>query len=379
LQTVVHRTIPQEEELRQQWNELVHRSESPQVFYTYEWASAVASAYASSLVPLLILGYESDRLVGVASLATGIEQKQASFLAGSTADYCDFVSLPEFRAEFLRAVFAETKSQQVGSLTLPNLPAGSQTAQVLNSVAGKQGYHSFRRPAYLCAQVHLGSSDKRQVLKQSIRKRKAFRYALNALAKRGTVSFQHCNDGNSLEELFPAFANAHVKRFLANGKVSNLSSPERRNFFMRLSALLSPAGWLRFSYMLLDDRPVAWNYGFHFAGSWFYYQPTFEADVQEFSPGVCLLSRIIEEACDSSDTQLVDLGLGAEGYKERFANAQRATIHVEVSNSIMRRSRVALRYYAATSVKSVPALETGVRAGLRAISNLSRYARAMYL
>jgi CelD/BcsL family acetyltransferase involved in cellulose biosynthesis len=373
LQIVVHRIVPQEENLRQQWNQLVHRCESPQIFYTHEWASAVASAYASSVVPLLVLGYESGRLLGVASLATGPHDRPACFLASTTADYCDFVSTPDVRTEFMHAVFGEIKRREIRALALANLPADSLTAQVLQRVSGEHGYHVFQRPAYACAQVQLGSAGERLLIQQSIRKRKAFRQALNALARRGTVSFRHHDDGKSAEELFPEFARAHIARFHAHGKLSNLDSAERRNFLLRLAVLLSPEGWFRFSCMRVGDKPVAWNFGFHFAGSWFYYQPTFVSDVQEFSPGVCLLSKLIEDACVSSDTQVVDLGIGAEGYKERFANAQRATIHVEVSRSIVRRSSVALRYYAAASAKSVPAVESGVRAGLRAISRLSKY------
>lgn len=376
LQIVLHRTIPQDERLRQRWNELVGLQEFPQVFYTHEWASSVASAYSCSLIPLLILGYEANQLVGVASLATDSRKNRASFLAAATADYCDILSVSSHRERFVKSVFAAIRSENVGSLTLANLPEESLTTLALKAAAPSSGFHNFLRPAYRSAQVRLGSKAERETLSRSISSRKALRYALNSLGKQGEVSFRHHFDRESFEAMFPAYVQAHIARFSANGQVSNLASPERREFLVRLATLLLPQGWLRFSCMLVGERPIAWNYGFHFAGSWFYYQPTFESDVRQFSPGTCLLSRIIEDACEDSETEVVDLGIGAEGYKERFANAQCSTIHVEVSSSIMQRSRAALRYYAASSIKSVPAVEAGVRASLRAISNLSRYARA---
>ena len=67
---------------------------------------------------------------------------------------------------------------------------------------------------------------------------------------------------------------------------------------------------------------MAWNYGFQFHGSWFIYQATFDRRQEEHSPGHCLLSRIVTEACDMDAMKVVDLGLGAEGYKERFGNAR---------------------------------------------------------
>ncbi len=72
--------------------------------------------------------------------------------------------------------------------------------------------------------------------------------------------------------------------------------------------------------LMVGDRPVAWNYGFQFHGSWFWYQPTFDSRQEENSPGQCLLLRIVTEACDMDGIKVVDLGLGAEGYKDRFGN-----------------------------------------------------------
>jgi len=107
LRIVLHREIPGDPELHRQWNAVALKMERPEVFYTCEWGLAVQSAYRASLKPLLLLGYEGDDLVGVASLATDLSERNISFLAGTTADYCDFLTLPARRAEFVGAAFAE--------------------------------------------------------------------------------------------------------------------------------------------------------------------------------------------------------------------------------------------------------------------------------
>jgi len=110
LQLILHREIPEDDgALRRQWNELVFQMERPEVFYTYEWALAVQRAYSSSMLPLTMLAYERDSLVGVAALATGITSESAFFLAASTADYCDFVCSPGRRNEFIQVVLAELR------------------------------------------------------------------------------------------------------------------------------------------------------------------------------------------------------------------------------------------------------------------------------
>ena len=92
LRIVLLREIPDDPGLRRQWNEVALQVERPQVFYTCEWALAVQSAYQASLKPWLLLGYEGDDLVGVASLATDAAEQNISFLAAATADYCEFLT-----------------------------------------------------------------------------------------------------------------------------------------------------------------------------------------------------------------------------------------------------------------------------------------------
>src|SRR5450755_211993 len=53
MQVVLHREVPEDEEFRRQWNGLVEAMERPEVFYTWEWARAVARGYCASLRPLV--------------------------------------------------------------------------------------------------------------------------------------------------------------------------------------------------------------------------------------------------------------------------------------------------------------------------------------
>jgi CelD/BcsL family acetyltransferase involved in cellulose biosynthesis len=335
--------------------------ERPEVFYTWEWASAVDQAYRASMKPLLLLAREGEALVGVAALATDNDEKQVSFLSGNTADYCDFIGPSARRAEFLEAALGELAKLDSPTLRLANLPADSATSRILKDAAGEQGYMVFSRPAYRCAEIVLGSAAERAALKHSVVKRKALRYHLKGLEKTGPVTVEHLAEGNAVRANLTRFIEAHVARFQAGGRHSNLASTERQNFLVGLAELLSGAGWLVLTRLLAGDDPVAWNYGFLFAGTWFYYQPTFDARWRQFSPGFCLLSKMVEHACDDPEVHLLDLGLGEERYKERFATSYRQTLHATVTNSQAVRLRETVRYHAASAVKSSPRLEHWVR------------------
>jgi len=363
LRIVVYREIPEDPKLCRQWNDLVLQMERPEVFYTSEWALAVQSAYRASLKPLLFLGYEGESLIGVASLATDPAEETISFLAATTADYCEFLSQTQQRALFVDAVVAElAKTQTKASfVALANLPASSATSSALRIAARNHDLHLYIRPAYLCAQVELGLGEQRQELKNALSSKKKLRRFLRAMEREGPVRFVHLRSQDKIQTELPAFAHAHVARFQATHRTSSLSTPERRRFLEELARRFSGAGVVTLSMLMVGDRPVAWNYGFRFHGSWFWYQPTFDSRQEENSPGHCLLSRIVMDACDIDEMKVVDLGLGAEGYKERFGNSTRQTLYVTATRSWRRHLREVVRYRAASVLKKSPKIESVVR------------------
>ena len=136
------------------WNGLVSQMERPEVFYTYEWALAVHRSHATRFVPLLMLGFEGDRLMAGAALAVDKEQsEQVVFLAATTADYCDFVSAPEERDRWIGAVLGELRRLGVTRLALANVPQHSRSVVSLQRIARKYGFVQYTRPGYFCSQV----------------------------------------------------------------------------------------------------------------------------------------------------------------------------------------------------------------------------------
>jgi CelD/BcsL family acetyltransferase involved in cellulose biosynthesis len=335
--------------------------ERPAVFYTWEWALAVQSAYHASLKPLLFLGYEGDDLVGVASLATDAAEESISFLAATTADYCEFLTPLKKRAEFVNAVFAELGKTKASLVALANLPEDSATPAALQTAAGKYGFHLYLRPAYLCAQVDLGSGEQRQELKSALAGKKKLRRYFREMEREGPVTFAHLQSQAEILAALPGFVDAHVARFQATQRTSSLSTPERRFFLEELARRFSGNGVVTLSMLMVGDRPVAWNYGFQFHGSWFWYQPTFDSRQEENSPGYCLLSRIVIEACDMDGMKVVDLGLGAEGYKERLGNSARQTLYVTATKSWRRHLQEIARYRTASVLKRSPRIESAIR------------------
>lgn len=362
MRLVLLKEIPDDADLRRQWNALAQRVERPQVFYTYEWALAVYRAYRATLRPLLFLAYDGETLCGVAALATDSAGQRASFLCATTGDYCDFLGPREKRSPFVAAVLADLRKNGVTAMALANLPADSPTVTALRGAARPENYHYFARTGYVCAQVALASLERRGEDKPVLPRKKMLRRFLNAMGREHPVRLDHARSWDAIEPILPQFMQAHVARFLATGRISIMARAERRTFLAELARLLSEPGWLVLTRMMSGEKSFAWNYGFQFQDTWFWYQPTFDSSLEKYSPGFCLLARVIEDAADKPECQVVDLGLGAENYKERFANRTRTTLHVTLHTSAYAHYREIVRYRTASMVKASPKMEAGIRA-----------------
>jgi CelD/BcsL family acetyltransferase involved in cellulose biosynthesis len=163
-----------------------------------------------------------------------------------------------------------------------------------------------------------------------------------------------------------------VARFEATQRISSLSTPERRCFLSELARRFSETGVVTLSTLMIAGRPVAWNYGFQFHGSWFAYQATFDSRQQEHSPGHCLLSKIVTEACDMDGMKMVDLGLGGEGYKERFGNSTRQTLYITVTRAWPRHVAEIARYRVVSSLRRWPRVESTIRGAWKRLQRLRK-------
>ena len=371
---VLLREIPEDANLRRQWNTLAAGMEEPQVFYTYEWALAVYRAYRTTLRPLLFLAYDGpESLTGVAALAA--TAGSVSFLCATTGDYCDFLSPVEQRQAFVASVMNELKRQNIREVALSNLPSDSATAEAIHKQGGRCGYHFFARTAYVCAQISLSALERRGTDKPILPRKKMLRRFLNAMGRENPVRLDHARSWEETQRVLPQLMLAHVARFLVTGRISNMARAQRRTFLTELAKLLSEPGWVAVTRMMSGDKVFAWNYGFQFAGTWFWYQPTFDSDLEKYSPGFCLLAKVVEEAAENPSFKVVDLGLGTEEYKERFANQSRETLFVTLQVSASRHCREIARYHAARVVRASPKLERSVRLMIHALQKAKTHLR----
>lgn len=366
-------TLEGNDELGQRWNELVFQMETPQVFFTYEWALAVERAFKSTLHPQIFLTYKEGKLLGIAALALQ-ESKPTEmvFLCGTTADYCDVVSAPADRVFVIANLLDSLHRAGVQKLSLASVPSESSTLLALRSAKG-HGYRSFMRPAYECSRIVLNKQADGVAPKTADKKRTQER--LRRLLRLGPLKLVHLRSQKDASEAMNSIVSAQISRFLATQRLSPLLHADRRQFFSELTSLLSQNHWLDVSVLYAGENAVAWNFGFQFADVLFWYLPTFDFSINSLSPGACLLNLLIAESQNEKQVKEIDLGLGDEKYKSQVANAQRATLNATLSSSFFQYIALLSRNWLARLAKASGFLETVFRTILGWVAGLRREIR----
>lgn len=320
------------EKLRTAWSGLLERSESPTVFQTFEWNESWWTVFGRGHELELALVHVGEELVAIAPLmiergrSWGIPFRKLAFIgtANASSDYSDFV-VSRAHPGALPAIlkWIKSRSDRFTSLDLRNLRSTSPTLSALALFPHARMRVSSVAPAWM-----LGDRDADRALlsKKSVKRK------LNWYQKNGRIEYKRVGD-----EAFESFFDQHVARWDGTGTPSLFLDPAQRRFYRELGASLEPTGYLHFSGVFFDDRPIAYHFGFEFRGTLIWYKPTYDPAQSRNSPGEVLIRYLFDDAI-TRDLKEVDFTVGNEAFKFRFSNVVREVHRARVHNRAFERA-----------------------------------------
>jgi CelD/BcsL family acetyltransferase involved in cellulose biosynthesis len=308
---------------REAWNALAQVSETNTVFQTYEWFMGWCQVFAEAAPLRIVLIYASDRLVGIAPLMLDLSRgnkRTLRFVCDTHADYCDILAGEHKRAvvEQLLQVLSQRRTEW-DSLSFFNIPESSSTLALLQELTPNFDLHLLLHGKVACPTIRLGAlADHGAGLlnKQSLKR------PYNFFHRHGRLEARHISDLPTAEALLPQFFRQHVERWSDTRSPSLFERDINRIFYANLVHVLLPTGWLRFSVIELDGHPIAYHLGFAYAGTFFWYKPSFDVRLRKRSPGTLLLRFLVAQAIQERCTEF-DFTVGNEAFKNRYCNDTR--------------------------------------------------------
>jgi CelD/BcsL family acetyltransferase involved in cellulose biosynthesis len=320
-----------------QWNELASAGISDTPFarheYLSQWWSTLGGAEWSQAALMLISGWDSGKLTGIAPLFKTIHDgRDEVLLIGSIeiSDYLDLIvresDLREFASGLLGFLGASPEWRLL-PLDWYNIPEASPTPALLKAEAESRNW-DFRSDVYLPAphvllngdfESYLARLDKKQ--RHEIR-RKLRRASEGSLPARMRLVESPVELETEIDAFLELMGHDPDKaRFL---------KPEMREHMRAVVRLAFRNGYLHLAFLRVGDANAAVSLDFDYGNKLWGYNSGVNSDFTEISPGWVLLAHQIQWATEHGRTEF-DFMRGNEDYKYRFGGVDRHVLRVQVS------------------------------------------------
>jgi CelD/BcsL family acetyltransferase involved in cellulose biosynthesis len=302
-----------------QWDALLRQGDTDVMYLTRAWQRSWWEAFGQGQL-LLIAAERDGRVIALAPLYA--DAGMVFFTGAGEADYLDFigdVGDPQVLDALLRT--ARARVPDFEGFRFYGVLDSSRTGQRLQEAAARLGLECCtERNVWPVPVVDLAGQPQEAAAaadKKSLRKLERY------FRQRGLLRLRQFRDGEAILPQLGEFFHQHATRwgvtsYADTDRHLNFLDPARRGFFERLTRAAAPAGWLRFSRLEWDGRPIAFEFGYGYRGTYFGGPSSFAADLARHSPGQVLLRHLLLAAIGEGLTGY-DLGIGAQPYKLRFA------------------------------------------------------------
>lgn len=299
------------------WAGIQGAGDTREIFLTCQWQRTWWESFGRGELMLVVASRDGDP---IALAPMFLDGGMIFFVGSGGSDYLDFVGdvgEPDVLDSILRT--ARDAAADFIGFRFYHVPETSQTGRRLAAAATRLGLAMFDEgevPAPALGFAEDAQSGRPAAERQSLLR------AERRLRRDGELLVEHFDETDSIRPHLEAFFSQHRSRWAATPYPSLFEDPVQRGFYERLTDGAGPQGWLRFTRLTWNDRPVAFHFGFSYGGSFLWYKPSFDVELARLSPGEVLLRQLLL-AARAEGAHTFDFGLGDEGFKSRFSTSVR--------------------------------------------------------
>ena len=317
VQTVIYTHDSGFTELKPSWNLLRERSYASTLFSTWEWLATWWSVYQPGDL-FIVAVYDASELIGIAPWYINQRNKICGIGCVDVTDYYDLI-IREDRIADVMQCFCDVliESSQLDGICLCNIPAASPTLRHLSNHLQKHQFAIHCDELDVCPIITLPASwseylqqlDKKQ--RHEIRRKLRRAFGAGVDINHYTVNETH-DLAVEMDHFFALMAASDPE------KAGFLEDPYNVDFFKRISRIAHDKGWLQLDFLKFNDQYVSAYFNFRFNNRLYVYNSGLSYESYgHLSPGIVLLSRVIENAIEEG-MEAVDFLRGDEQYKYRM-------------------------------------------------------------
>lgn len=317
---------------RESWNSLVTSCDSSSPFVCHDWVSLWWKHFGSNYDLFFLTAESNGIIIGFAPLMRD-SSLIIRFIGDVNSDYMTIVA-PQFESEVVEG-FVDLLQEHQDSwafINLRNIQAEYGLLPKIEAACKKKGWKAW--PNYSIQAPTLLIKDFRSEVAELLSKY-SVRRPVQRIRNYGDIEFRVFRTRREAERFWHMFFQQHVRRFESLDRDSSFQKTNFRLFIQALYDQDVGREFTHFSALLLDDKPIAFHFGFLWKNRFIWYKPCFDIDYSTFSPGAILIRFLIEHAYKHELDEL-DFTIGEEAFKSRYSNSSRQVDSVRIYHSVTR-------------------------------------------
>jgi CelD/BcsL family acetyltransferase involved in cellulose biosynthesis len=309
------------ESLDSEWRALADRTDAPP-FLRPDWARAWWRAFGSGALEVLAVR-RAGALAAVVPL-----QRRGGVLASLSNWHTPRFGAVDEDEPALRELAAALFLPGARRTTLAFLDAGGADTQAWLAAARTRGrrllVRTLERPPYLDLEGNWEDYEARL----SGKLRRDLDRRMRLLEQEGSVSVEVEDGSERLDELLAEGFRVEGSGWKGEQGTAIESRPETRRFYIEVARSAAGGGWLRLSFLRLDSRPIAFQYGLESGGCYYFLKGGVDPAYHRFAPGKLLLRAMLERSFASGLVRF-DFGGEDEAFKREWTDAARELIRLD--------------------------------------------------
>jgi CelD/BcsL family acetyltransferase involved in cellulose biosynthesis len=313
------------EALRDEWNALLHRSITDEVFLTWEWQSTWWDVYQAGDLMVVAVRHDDGRLIGIAPWfvhTIGGERVLRTIGCVDVTDYVDVIAdqYAVTSVQIALADFLAASRNRFDRVNLCNIPESSPTTQFMPDLLRQRGFDSDLVFQEVCPVIHLPSDWEEYLSMLDKKQRHEVRRKVRKAEAEANLEYSVLDSSSLPIELDDALVAEFLELMRASqpAKADFLATAANRTFLARILQTTARAGWLRLSFLRCDGQLAAAYADFIYNAHVQVYNSGLNPSVApHLSLGNVLLAYNIQSAIERG-IQVFNFLRGNETYKYRL-------------------------------------------------------------
>ena len=286
------------EALADEWDALVAATDD-QIFYRHEFVRTWIAHFAPTRPLRVLLARDAcGRLAAVLPL---VQHRTSSFgvpltelRSTANAHSCRFDLLAADADLASRVFFAHlAEDRHWDVLRIGEVPEGGRAWSL--AAAASAGGYPVASTSVDSPYVPLRPSWPEQSATLPAKFKANCRRRRRKLEATGGVMFDGHGDGDEVDACLEEGFELEARGWKGSSGTAMAQSPSTRGFYSELARVARRGGYLRLYFLRVDGRPVAFQYGLCWNGSYLLLKPAYDESLADCSPGQLLVEDVLKD------------------------------------------------------------------------------------